>query len=120
MDAEASQESPEDAKDLVADYQQFLERRQQGECSLVREREEDKMEIDEASTRVRPPGSKDPDYDYLAEKLGLRALYEEWRSDEDVAQESIALLGKFKAETGQAAASLCEQLRIVLEPQLSQ
>mmetsp|Transcript_29535 Transcript_29535/g.44961 ORF Transcript_29535/g.44961 Transcript_29535/m.44961 type:complete len:286 (+) Transcript_29535:14061-14918(+) len=32
----------------------------------------------------------------------------------------MALLGKFKNETSSASASLCEQLRIVLEPQLSQ
>lgn len=67
-----------------------------------------------------PQGIQDEDFDYLAAKLATRALYEEWRSDEDGAQDSIALLGKFKAETGSAAASLCEQLRIVLEPQLSQ
>jgi midasin (ATPase involved in ribosome maturation) len=29
------------------------------------------------------------------------------------------LLSKFKQETVQASSSLCEQLRIVLEPQLS-
>jgi len=47
-------------------------------------------------------------------------MFEEWRSDEELAQRSIGLLSKFKSETSSAAASLCEQLRIVLEPQLSQ
>lgn len=47
-------------------------------------------------------------------------MFEEWRTDEEACSKAIALLSKFKAETSSAAASLCEQLRIVLEPQLSQ
>ena len=43
-------------------------------------------------------------------------MFEEWREDDELCQRSIALLSKFKAETSSAAASLCEQLRIVLEP----
>ena len=60
------------------------------------------------------------DFDYQSQKAATRLLFDLWRSDAEVAQESIALLSRFKAETGAASASLCEQLRIVLEPQLSQ
>jgi len=73
--------------------------------------------IEEQQYRGQPPGEE---FDYQKEKLVLRALHEAWRADEDLCQRSIALLNRFKAETGQAASSLCEQLRIVLEPQLSQ
>lgn len=52
--------------------------------------------------------------------MATRILFDQWRSNPEVAEESIALLSRFKAETGAASASLCEQLRIVLEPQLSQ
>ena len=79
--------------------------------------EEDKMEVDqhngEEETRGQPPLK---DFDYQEEKLVLRALHEAWRADEELCQRSIALLNRFKAETGQASAGLCEQLRIVLEP----
>jgi len=113
---EADQESQ---VDLVDDYQRFLEdRREQPQLRAV---EEDKMEVDQLSSEEEPRGQPPlTDFDYQAEKLTNRALYEQWRADEDVCQRSIALLSRFKAETSQASASLCEQLRIVLEPQLSQ
>ena len=59
-------------------------------------------------------------FDYFQEKLVLRAFYENWRTNFDESQSAIALLSKFKSQTSAASASLCEQLRIVLEPQLSQ
>ena len=43
------------------------------------------MEVDETTAQLPTSSSKDPEYDYLAEKLGLRTLYEEWRSDGDAA-----------------------------------
>ena len=97
---EADQESQ---VDLVDDYQRFLEdRREQPQLRAV---EEDKMEVDQLSSEEEPRGQPPlTDFDYQAEKL----------------TRSIALLSRFKAETSQASASLCEQLRIVLEPQLSQ
>lgn len=60
-----------------------------------------------------------PDYavfDYFQEKLVLRAFYEHWRTNPEESQKAIALLSKFKSQTNAASASLCEQLRIVLEP----
>jgi len=60
------------------------------------------------------------EFNYQLEKQDMKAMFEEWRNDEQLAQKSIGLLSKFKSETSSAAASLCEQLRIVLEPQLSQ
>lgn len=47
-------------------------------------------------------------------------MYEEWRTDEGKTSEAVNLLNNFKAVTSDSSASLCEQLRIVLEPQLSQ
>jgi hypothetical protein len=78
--------------------------------------EEDKMEVDQiAPTDIITLPSQE-DFDYQASKLATRALYDLWRQDEDASETSIALLSRFKAETGAASASLCEQLRIVLEP----
>lgn len=51
---------------------------------------------------------EDEEFDYQAEKLAIRALYEVWRGDEELCQKSIALLGSFKGETSPASASLCE------------
>ena len=112
MDTKADQE---EQADLVEDYQRFLEDRK--EQSMLPTIEEDKMEVDQRFGEEEA-GSQPllEDFDYQAEKLALRALHEVWRADEDVCQRSIALLGRFKAETSQASASLCEQLRIVLEP----
>jgi len=114
IDGEASQDS--EVEDLVNDYEQFLKRRQeQTEAEHVKDKE-DMMEID----TDKIPIDKQPDFDYQLEKLEKRAMFDEWRGDLDLCQRSIALLSKFKQETGSASASLCEQLRIVLEPQLSQ
>ena len=78
--------------------------------------EEDKMEVDQiAPTDVITLPSQE-DFDYQASKLATRALFDLWRQDEEASQASIALLSRFKSETGAASASLCEQLRIVLEP----
>lgn len=52
VDPEASLEGQQDEKDLVNDYQEFLERRQLGESSLVQEREEQKMEVDEVNNNA--------------------------------------------------------------------
>jgi len=62
----------------------------------------------------------DQEFDYNLEKMQVRTLFEEWRSNEEGAQVAMELLSRFKAETSESSASLCEQLRIVLEPQLSQ
>jgi len=78
------------------------------------------MEVDQTAADDNRLQQDLEDFDYQTEKLAMRALHAAWRADEDLCQRSIALLGSFKAETGAAAASLCEQLRIVLEPQLSQ
>uniref|UniRef100_A0A7S3CKX2 VWFA domain-containing protein n=1 Tax=Strombidium rassoulzadegani TaxID=1082188 RepID=A0A7S3CKX2_9SPIT len=56
----------------------------------------------------------------MTEKQRLRAMMDEWREDELGVEQSLGLLNRFKSETSQFSNSLCEQLRIVLEPQLSQ
>lgn len=66
------------------------------------------------------PLSPDQEFDYNLAKASIRALFEEWKADEKRSMQAIDLLSRFKAETSESSASLCEQLRIVLEPQLSQ
>ena len=50
----------------------------------------------------------------------IRELFQEWLSNDAEHRQSLELLAKFKNQTQQVTSSLCEQLRIVLEPQLSQ
>lgn len=50
----------------------------------------------------------------------IRGRFHEWLADEREHAQSLALLSKFKNQTQSASSQLCEQLRIVLEPQLSQ
>lgn len=116
LDAQAG---VEEQADLVEDYQKFLENRK--EQMLLEPVEEEKMEVDQQFGEEEPRGPPVlEDFDYQEEKLALRALHEAWREDDELCQKSIALLNRFKGETGSASSSLCEQLRIVLEPQLSQ
>ena len=62
----------------------------------------------------------DGDFDYHAAKLAMQGMVDLWRSDSVEAKKSVELLSRFKQETCEASAALCEQLRIILEPQLSQ
>ena len=77
------------------------------------------MEVDSKPVELETLESYD-EFDYLQEKINNRELYDQWKDDEEINQNAIALLSRFKGQTGAASASLCEQLRIVLEPQLSQ
>ena len=105
-------EEREEQVDLVDDYQQVLKNKKPIQ-SLP---EEDRMEV-EKNIEVEFNALVDQDdFDYQSQKAATRLLFDQWRSDAEAAQESIALLSRFKAETGAASASLCEQLRIVLEP----
>lgn len=117
---EEQDEDRVDTADLINDYEEFLNSKQQlTEMSP----EEDKMEVDQTTSKAKAKGEPDElyqEFDYMQEKLEKKALFDEWRSDDELCQQSIALLNKFKSETSSAASSLCEQLRIVLEPQLSQ
>jgi hypothetical protein len=72
------------------------------------------MEVD--NLQGKDIGFLHDEYDYKTEKLKIREMFELWRQNEEESQRSIELLGKFKGETSSTAASLCEQLRIVLEP----
>lgn len=120
-DSEKADEEMVDEKlavDLVQEYKDFLERRK--ELPKQEDRgDEERMEIDQiAEARIALP--VDQEFDYNQARASIRALFEEWRSDEQRTQEAMNLLSRFKAETSESSASLCEQLRIVLEPQLSQ
>ena len=76
------------------------------------------MEVDEEQSRKKGKPADDGylEFDYQAEKMQNKTLFDEWRANDQLCQQSIALLSKFKSETSSAASSLCEQLRIVLEP----
>jgi len=56
------------------------------------------------------------DFDYLEQKMLIRELFNQFVSDKDSHRQAMDLLGKFKGQTQQVSASLCEQLRIILEP----
>jgi hypothetical protein len=58
-------------------------------------------------------------FDLLIQKQKIREMFQEWAMNKDLHRQSLELLAKFKNQTQQVSASLCEQLRIVLEPQLS-
>jgi len=73
------------------------------------------MEVDSKPVELETLESYD-EFDYLQEKINNRELYDQWKDDEEINQNAIALLSRFKGQTGAASASLCEQLRIVLEP----
>ena len=102
--------------DLIDDYHQFLENK-----SLLEHHE---MEVDQEA-KQKSTAQKDtsknqipqyPEFDYLDEKMQILEKLEAWQENEELCQQSIDLLGRFKSETSAASASLCEQLRIVLEP----
>lgn len=117
--AEGQDDDRVDTADLINDYEEFLNSKQQ---MTEMNPEEDRMEVDQTTSKAKAKGEPDelyPEFDYMEEKLEKKALFDEWRSDDELCQQSIALLNKFKSETSPAASSLCEQLRIVLEPQLS-
>lgn len=76
------------------------------------------MDDEEAKPLVRFHNSLDQ-FDYMEQKQAIRTLFAEWLSDEREHDQSLQLLAKFKNQTQSVSSSLCEQLRIVLEPQLS-
>ena len=49
----------------------------------------------------------------------MRELFGSWMQDSELHRQSLELLNQFKQQTINSSSSLCEQLRIVLEPQLS-
>ena len=55
-------------------------------------------------------------FDYQEQKASIRTRFHEWLSDEREKSQSLQLLAKFKNQTQAVSSSLCEQLRIVLEP----
>ena len=61
------------------------------------------------------------DFDYTEARRVMQMQLERWRQGPEEEQATaLDMLSRFKQETSEAAGSLCEQLRIVLEPQLSQ
>lgn len=92
----------EDQTNLVDDYEQFLESRKKQDIAEEVQRDEG-MQVDQSATM-----EEYKEFNYAREKQDKKALFEDWRTDEELCQRSIALLGKFKAETSSAAASLCE------------
>ena len=79
---------------------------------------QDEQERD-SEPEVRPLVQSLEQFDYSQQKQLVRQMFQEWQASATHAQ-SLALLAAFKNQTQQVTSVLCEQLRIVLEPQLSQ
>jgi hypothetical protein len=88
----SADELQEDINDLVDDYQEFLDMKKDQKWP----EDDQKMEVDS-----RPPNEMETldtydEFDYLQEKINTRELYDIWRDNEEVCQNSIALLSRFK------------------------
>ena len=106
---DVSMQGIEDLRQTYDDYLQEKKQQEQIDDEIQR------MDVDH-----QPFGRViDADFDYNEAKLLMRNMLETWRSDAEDAKRSVELLSKFKQETCEASAALCEQLRIILEPQLS-
>ena len=55
-------------------------------------------------------------FDVLELKKDLVQRYEKWRKDKQLVSDSYELLNKFKKTTQHLSISLCEQMRMILEP----
>ena len=108
------EEKKQDPQDLIKEYEDYLKLRK-----------EQAMEIDEQASHMNPEEQDvkvptfDQDlekFDYIEQKMVIRELFQKWLSDEAEHRQSLELLTKFKNQTQQVTSTLCEQLRIVLEP----
>ena len=123
-DEEMKDEEPSDAivdpRDLIEEYDSYLKDKAEQQ-RLAKEAEDSEMENDELATKedlLRFNQTLER-FDYMDQKQLIRNRFHEWLSDEREHSQALKLLGKFKNQTQQVSSSLCEQLRIVLEPQLS-
>lgn len=91
-DSNEEMESIEDIKDLVDDYQQFLDRKKQ---QLLED--DHKMEVDTQPQIELETLDTYDEFDYMQEKINNRELYDLWRDNEEICQKSIELLSRFKS-----------------------
>jgi midasin (ATPase involved in ribosome maturation) len=56
------------------------------------------------------------EFNYMNEKQMLVVNRAGWQEEQQTVDKALELLNKFKQQTSEYAGSLCEQLRIVLEP----
>ena len=99
---------------MIGEYENYLQVKRNTDMQM--DDEEDKQDGVVASSGF------DYDlehFDYVAAKAKLREMFSQWLQDPQSHNDSLKLLSKFKQQTANSASSLCEQLRIVLEPQLS-
>lgn len=106
------EESKEEIRDLISDYMQYLTDKQEMAMDVDQEAPE--------AGRLSTYTQELPPFDIVAQKQLITQLFEQWSLNSDLHRRSLDLLAKFRHQTQQVSASLCEQLRIVLEPQQSQ
>jgi midasin (ATPase involved in ribosome maturation) len=111
-DGEVGEEAAE--RKLIDEYQQYLQKRQSASASV-----ETIGGSDQLMQPVTFTFDQGEAFDYGQARAMIRELFQTYHSDPDLISTSQQLLHRFKQETSTSAASLCEQLRIVLEPQLS-
>ena len=110
-DGEVGEEA--DERKLIDEYQQYLQKRQSAAAAVDTIGGADQM------LPVTFTFDQGEAFDYGQARAMIRELFQTYHSDPDLISTSQQLLHRFKQETSTSAASLCEQLRIVLEPQLS-
>ena len=95
---EADQANPD--QDKNEDVHMEEESEEEDEIKLVKE----EFKITESS------------FDILELRQDMIERYEKWRKDKELVSSSYELLNKFKKTTNHLSISLCEQMRMILEP----
>lgn len=97
-------EATEDPKD---------QREQYNDAPMEQEEEEEEKEFQLTKEEYK---LDDTHFDVLDLKKSMIERYEKWRKDKDLVSNSYELLNKFKKTTHHLSISLCEQMRMILEP----
>jgi midasin len=84
---------------------------QNNDKPMLEEEEKDKFELMKEEYII-----KETDFDILDLKKSMIIRYEKWRKDKQLVASSYELLNKFKKTTHHLSISLCEQMRMILEP----
>jgi midasin (ATPase involved in ribosome maturation) len=112
MDDAQNEEAKGDPRDLIDEYESYL-----------KAKADEKMDVDNGDDseddKMRPASrfiQQLEQFDYMEQKALIRNRFQEWITDEREHTQALQLLAKFKNQTQSVSSSLCEQLRIVLEP----
>lgn len=84
---------------------------QNNDTPMLEEEEKEKFELVKEEYII-----KETDFDILDLKKSMLSRYEKWRKDKELVASSYELLNKFKKTTNHLSISLCEQMRMILEP----